>query len=301
MKPTRMLSVRNFALALCVAVAAANGGVQNVTGSCEANRTMVHPKGQRAAILAVKRVNANRVPGDLVEVGVWMGGMSCILALTHLHDEAQSNSQVAKRNVWLFDTFQGMTAPTEDDGAVANKLYELVSTGGTPKVRDDPLRWNRDNRWNYSPLEEVRRTMAQSNFPEHRIHFVVGPAEETLRLGAEAASRGNSSATGEHEHRLKAGDESLAVPEQIAVMRLDTDWYASTKAELEVLWPRLQPGGFMAVDDYFTWGGASKAVNEWLQEHNWTQAAHDVHAFTHGGVNYVYKNKPFNASRPFSR
>ena len=84
---------------------------------------MVHPKGQRAAILAVKRVNANRVPGDLVEVGVWMGGMSCILALTHLHDEAQSNSQVAKRNVWLFDTFQGMTAPTEDDGAVANKLY----------------------------------------------------------------------------------------------------------------------------------------------------------------------------------
>ena len=54
MKPTRMLSVRNFALALCVAVAEANGGVQNVTGSCEANRTMVHPKGQRAAILAEK-------------------------------------------------------------------------------------------------------------------------------------------------------------------------------------------------------------------------------------------------------
>ena len=107
-----------------------------------------------------QRKPSARRPCRHVEVGVWMGGMSCILALTHLHDEAQSNSQVAKRNVWLFDTFQGMTAPTEDDGAVANKLYELVSTGGTPKVRDDPLRWNRDNRWNYSPLEEVRRTMA---------------------------------------------------------------------------------------------------------------------------------------------
>ena len=57
------------------------------------------------------------------------------------------------------------------------------------------------------------------------------------------------------------------------MLRLDTDWYESMAAELELLWPRLQPGGLLYVDDYFTWGGARKAVQEWLAKHGWTQHA----------------------------
>jgi hypothetical protein len=54
------------------------------------------------------------------------------------------------------------------------------------------------------------------------------------------------------------------LPERIALLRLDTDWYHSTKIELEVLWPRLAPGGIMIVDDYGHWRGAKKAVDEYF-------------------------------------
>ena len=57
------------------------------------------------------------------------------------------------------------------------------------------------------------------------------------------------------------------VPEQIAILRLDTDWYESTKTELEVLYPRLAPGGICILDDYGHWQGARQAVDEYFS-HN---------------------------------
>ena len=58
--------------------------------------------------------------------------------------------------------------------------------------------------------------------------------------------------------------QNTFLPDQIAVLRLDTDFYDSTKIEMEVLYPRLQPGGYLIVDDYGHWMGARKAVNECL-------------------------------------
>lgn len=54
------------------------------------------------------------------------------------------------------------------------------------------------------------------------------------------------------------------LPEIIAVLRLDTDFYDSTKIELEVLYPRLAIGGVLLVDDYGHWMGARKAVDDHL-------------------------------------
>ena len=301
-----------IAFALHIASSAANGEVVS-PGACDASKTMVHPKGQRSALAAVARVNTRKVAGDIVEVGVWMGGMSCMMALQHLRAEADPAKGAPQRSVWLFDTFQGMTPPTSEDGTFANGMSKNISAGATPlNIKDDPLRWNRDNKWNYGPLDEVRATMAKSNFPRHRVHFVVGPAEETLRVGAEASARGERSgflrhAHGQdgdppsygHTHGLRAADTPPVLPERIAILRLDTDWYASTKAELEFMWSRLEPGGFMAVDDYYSWAGARKAVDEWLQQRNWTQAAHGVRAFGKGMVNYLYKNNPYNEAQPF--
>ena len=68
------------------------------------------------------------------------------------------------------------------------------------------------------------------------LRMVVGPVEETLL---------------HKEH----------VPDKIALLHLDTDWYLSTKKELEVLWPRLQHKGIMIVDDYGHWKGAKRAVD----------------------------------------
>jgi O-methyltransferase len=59
-----------------------------------------------------------------------------------------------------------------------------------------------------------------------------------------------------------SGDAEM--PKAISVLRLDTDWYESTKAELEVLYPKLAVGGVLIIDDYGHWGGARKAVDEYF-------------------------------------
>ena len=58
------------------------------------------------------------------------------------------------------------------------------------------------------------------------------------------------------------------LPESISVLRLDTDWYESTKIELEVLYPRLVKGGILIVDDYGMWNGSRRAVDEYFKDSN---------------------------------
>ena len=55
------------------------------------------------------------------------------------------------------------------------------------------------------------------------------------------------------------------MPERIALLRIDTDWYESTRHELVHLYPRLSPGGVLIIDDYGHWQGARKAVDEYFQ------------------------------------
>ncbi|HYM86681.1 MAG TPA: TylF/MycF/NovP-related O-methyltransferase, partial [Pseudoxanthomonas sp.] len=57
-------------------------------------------------------------------------------------------------------------------------------------------------------------------------------------------------------------------PECIALLRLDTDWYESTRHEMIHLFPRLCVGGVLILDDYGHWLGARRAVDEYLGEHN---------------------------------
>jgi O-methyltransferase len=89
------------------------------------------------------------------------------------------------------------------------------------------------NEWCLCPLEEVK-----SNFAKYRLdaQFIVGDVMKTLS----------------------------AAPETISVLRLDTDWYESTKYELETLYPRLCSGGVLMIDDYGHWRGARKAVDEYF-------------------------------------
>lgn len=72
----------------------------------------------------------------------------------------------------------------------------------------------------------------------------------------------------EHLHLVQGKVEDTipnSMPNQVALLRLDTDWYESTIHELEHLWPRLQPGGVLIVDDYGHWEGARKAVDEYFK------------------------------------
>lgn len=193
--------------------------------------TMTGAARLQALVDAVRYVVRRGIPGDFAECGVWRGGSVLAMLLT-LQDLG-----VEDRDVHLYDTFSGMTEPGEHDVSLldppATQTWERSQAAGQRAWGElfDPAVFN---------LESVRRTVLESGYPEDRVHFVEGPVEETLL-----------------SH----------VPEHLALLRLDTDWYESTKAEMDHLYPRLSPGGVLIVDDYGHWEGARRAVDEHFAAH----------------------------------
>ena len=101
--------------------------------------------------------------------------------------------------------------------------------------------------------------MNSTGYELSRVHYVKGRVEQTLGLDADART-------------------NATLPNRIAILRLDTDFYASTHAEMNALWPRVVAGGWLYVDDYFDFGGARTAINSWLTRSGWHQAARDAGA-----------------------
>ncbi len=188
--------------------------------------TMTSPERILALIRAVRYVVEQQIPGDFVECGVWRGGsvLAMLRTLRELGD--------CQRTIWMYDTFEGMSPPTASDvdfrGNAADGLLASQS-------REDP-----DSIWCYSALEDVRRTLATSDYPQERLRFVPGPVEATLPSGP--------------------------LPNSIALLRLDTDWYESTLLEMQVLFPRLEDRGVLIVDDYGHWRGCRRAVDEYFSQ-----------------------------------
>jgi O-methyltransferase len=187
-------------------------------------RTMTGKEKLFGLILATRYLAENSVPGDFVECGVWRGGSMQAAALT-LIEEGDT-----RRHLHLFDTYEGMSEPTEkdrrNDGKAASELLAEAETDR--KV------------WAYAGLEDVQTGMAELDYPQDQIHFHQGMVEETIPDQA---------------------------PETIAMLRLDTDWYESTRHELEHLYHRLSPGGVLILDDYGHWEGARLAAQEFMKEH----------------------------------
>lgn len=190
------------------------------------------------------------VPGAIVEVGVWKGGMSMLMALAELR-VVNDTQRSGHRQVWLFDTFQGLPPPSSEDPPRVHRIYASIAAGNMsdPELSERVKRGiaTRDGKWNLGTQDEVERTMRRSGYPASHVRLVKGRVETTLR-------------------------DAAHLPAKIALLRLDTDWYASTAVELEVLWPRVSPGGLMIVDDYFQWSGARRAVDEWLRREKITTA-----------------------------
>lgn len=185
---------------------------------------------ERVAALreAVKYIVRHEVPGAIVECGVWKGGSMMASAFTL----KECNS--TDRSLYLFDTFSGMSEPTELDKDFRNAdARQLMDAAETKKETA--------NIWAMSNLEEVRRSMALTGYPSERVFFVEGKVEDTLPGHA---------------------------PDQIALLRLDTDWFESTYHEMVHLFPRLVPGGVLIIDDYGHWQGARAAIDKYLSENN---------------------------------
>lgn len=184
--------------------------------------TMTGTDKLHALITATKYVAQNKIPGDIVECGVWRGGSMHAVArtLTNCGDQT--------RELYLFDTFEGMTEPTEadvrQDGMAA---ADLLAT----KERSS-------NVWAFASLEDVRAGFKDVPYPSERIHFVKGRVEDTV---------------------------PAEVPDTISILRLDTDWYESTAHELLHMWDRLVPGGVLMIDDYGHWKGSRQATDEFIE------------------------------------
>jgi len=137
----------------------------------------------------------------------------------------------SEKDLYLFDTYEGMSKPTDLD----------VSFEG--KKADNQFEENKRNEdsadWCLASLDEVKQNVIKTGYNTEKLHFIKGKVENTLPTYA---------------------------PKQIALLRLDTDWYESTKHELIHLFPRLVSGGVLILDDYGYWAGAKKAVDEYFSQ-----------------------------------
>ena len=144
-----------------------------------------------------------------------------------------ASRQCASRALWLYDTFEGMSPPEERDvDHVGHSAAKLLAD----QSPEDPT-----SVWCQCSLEEVKKNLAKVDYPQEQIHFLKGPVEKTI---------------------------PDLVPEKIALLRLDTDWYQSTKHELIHLFPRLADGGVLIIDDYGHWQGCRQAVDEYFRNIN---------------------------------
>ncbi len=185
--------------------------------------TMTGPLRVQSLVQGVRHVVDAGIEGALVECGVWRGGSMMAAALS------LKTKRTLDRDLYLFDTFDGMTAPSDED-----RDFSGAPAEGGSVWRDAAAD---SSGWCAAGLEEVRANLIGTGYPPERIHLVQGRVEETLPTHA---------------------------PDHIALLRLDTDWYESTKHEMEHLFPRLERGGVLILDDYGHWQGSRRAVDEYL-------------------------------------
>jgi hypothetical protein len=155
---------------------------------------------------------------------VWKGGSMMAIAETLLQ------RKMSDRELFLYDTFSGMPAAGADDQNFAGEDASRLLEKDKNNIEESVV-------WAYSGLEEVKNNIATTHYPVEKIRYVQGKVEDTI---------------------------PATIPQKIALLRLDTDWYESTKHELIHLFPLLQPNGIMIIDDYGFWKGARKAVDEFL-------------------------------------
>lgn len=177
-------------------------------------------------VSAVRYVLRNQIPGAFVECGVWRGGSMMLMA------KLLQSAGHTDRELYLYDTFEGMPPPSPDDvdfkGASAQARLDADLAGKESSVV-----------WAVASLPEVRHNLQSTGYPADCTHFVQGKVEDTI---------------------------PATIPDQISLLRLDTDWYESTKHELEHLYHLVAPGGVVIIDDYGYWKGARKAVDEFIEK-----------------------------------
>lgn len=201
--------------------------------SLASGKTMGIPMQQYSMWQSTCYVVEHGIVGEIAEFGVWRGGMSMIAATALM--QSKSNKEL-----YLFDTFSGMTDPTNFD-------FEIL--GGTPAsemLKNERKTAGKNNTWAFATLSDVQKNIRSTNFPFDRVKFIEGDVMQTV------------------PHCL---------PKKLSLCRIDTDWYESTKHIISHTWPRLAEGGILLLDDYDVWSGSRAAIDEYFKEVNYRPLA----------------------------
>jgi len=171
----------------------------------------------------------NRIEGDVVECGVFKGA-NCRFICDYLKSINYENI-----NIFLYDTFEGMPCASSNDINIFTKKNYNFYLKKMQKNNEV------DNFYKYENIENVKKLLFQTNYNKNKIHFIKGLVEETI---------------------------PKTIPNKISLLILDTDYYDSTKHELQHLYPLVEKGGIIIIDDYGTWSGVKKAVDEYFDNLN---------------------------------
>jgi hypothetical protein len=168
------------------------------------------------------------IVGDYVECGTYRGGLSALMLDTILYHKLD-------KKLWIYDTFQGMSEPSDLDISNKNEIAKLTfeaSKNQSTGYAD----------WCKATIDIVQSTLIKvSHEYEKYAHLIIGKVEDTLK----------------YENNI---------PKKISLMRLDTDWYESTKIELEKFYHLLSVNGIIIIDDYKLWQGQKLAVDEFFNK-----------------------------------
>lgn len=202
--------------------------------------TMGGPKAIENAFVVTRIIDNNNIEGCIIECGVAKGGASAMMILTNhmFHNK--------KRSLLLFDSFEGLPNPTEED-FVGEKSGDYVQS----LDQGDCL----------GTVEQVSNLFKSLKIDYSKVKYIKGWFQNTI--------------------------PDYALDEKIAILRLDGDWYESTKIPLEKFYDYISIGGAIIVDDYGTCFGSKKAVNEFIQSRNLDI---DLHPDGRGGAWFLKKS-----------
>ncbi len=164
------------------------------------------------------------IPGAFVECGVWRGGVAALMAGVARHEGKQ-------RKTHLFDSFEGLPSPTEEDGSMGEG-YEHRELDGELKPVDLYV----------AGFEQVKQFL----FGE------LGLSNEAVLLHK-----------GWFQNVLPGTAPEIG---DIAVLRIDADWYDSVRICLLELYDRVVSGGYVILDDYGGYPGCKRAWDEFAEE-----------------------------------
>jgi len=180
--------------------------------------------------------------GSFVECGTWKGGAVGLMALANL-----AHGQT-RRDLHLFDSFAGIPEPNAAvDGEAAVRFAR--EAGGKADGQLVALK----NAYRESGTLAANKDLLEERigYPKTHLHYHEGWFQETLPQTA-----------------AELGD--------IAILRLDGDWYDSTRVCLQHLYDKVVRGGFIIIDDYGCYAGCKKAVDEYMQENSINAYLHHI-------------------------